>query len=156
MRIGQGYDAHRFGGDNPLIIGGVRIPHREGLLAHSDGDVLVHALCDALLGAGGLGDIGCHYPDSSAAFAGIDSRILLRDVVEKLRAGGLRPGSVDLTIVVQTPKMAPHIGRMRELLAGDLGMAEARLNVKATTTEGMGFTGRCEGIAAHAVVLLEE
>jgi 2-C-methyl-D-erythritol 2,4-cyclodiphosphate synthase len=156
MRIGQGYDAHRFGDGRPLVLGGVTVPHPQGLAAHSDGDVLIHALCDALLGAAGLGDIGRHFPDSSAEFAGIDSRILLRRVLTSLHREGLRVHNADLTLVAQRPKLAPYIPGMRTLLASDLEVDPTRVNVKATTTEGMGFTGRGEGIAAFAVVLLEE
>jgi 2-C-methyl-D-erythritol 2,4-cyclodiphosphate synthase len=156
MRIGQGYDAHRFAPGRRLVLGGVEIPHGQGLLAHSDGDVLIHALCDALLGAAGLGDIGRHFPESDPAYRGIDSRVLLRRVVTALEAKGLRVGNVDATVVAQQPRLAPHIPVMRALLAQDLGVAEGRVNVKATTTEGMGFAGRGEGIAAYAVALLEE
>lgn len=156
MRIGHGYDAHRFAAGRPLIIGGVRIPSDLGMEAHSDGDVLLHALCDALLGAAALGDIGRHFPDSSAEFAGIDSRVLLRRVFEQLHQRGYSVGNADLTIIAQQPKMAPHISAMREHIAADLQVALDRINVKATTTERMGFTGRAEGIAAHAVVLLNE
>ncbi len=156
MRIGQGYDAHRFSDGRPLVLGGVTVPHPQGLAAHSDGDVLIHALCDALLGAAGLGDIGHHFPDSSAEFAGIDSRILLRRVLASLHQNGLRVHNADLTLVAQRPKLAPHIPAMRALLASDLRVEPTRVNVKATTTEGMGFTGRGEGIAAFAVALLQE
>ena len=135
---------------------GVEIPHDQGLAAHSDGDVAIHALCDALLGAAGLGDIGHHFPDTDAAFAGIDSRILLRRVMRDLAELGLRVHNADLTIVAQVPKLAPHIQAMRNILADDLNCPPARINLKATTTERMGFTGRGEGIAASAVVLLEE
>ena len=155
MRIGHGYDAHRFGPGRPLVLGGVTVPHPLGLVAHSDGDVLVHALCDALLGAAGLGDIGRHFPDSSADYAGIDSRVLLRRVVALLHREGLRVGNVDATVVAQAPRLASHVPTMRANLAADLQVEPARVNVKATTTEGMGFTGRAEGIAAHAVALLE-
>lgn len=155
-RIGCGYDAHRFAPDRPLVIGGVEIPYELGLLAHSDGDVLIHALCDALLGAAGLGDIGRHFPDNSAEFAGIDSRILLRRVLEQLRQRGYSIVNVDATLIAQKPKFAPYIDSMTAILAADLGLPIDRVNVKATTTEGMGFTGRAEGIAAYAVVLLEE
>lgn len=154
IRIGQGYDAHRFSTGDHLVIGGVTIPFAMGMAAHSDGDVAIHALCDALLGAAALGDIGQHFPDSSAEFENIDSRILLRRVVRLLRERGYTVGNVDLTIVAQAPKMAVHIPAMREHLAADLEIAREMVNVKATTTEGMGFTGRGEGIAAHAVVLL--
>ena len=154
MRIGHGYDAHRFGVGDHIIIAGVRIPYTHGLLAHSDGDVVLHALCDALLGAAGLGDIGHLFPDSDTRYAGIDSRILLRDVVRKLHDQGLRAGNVDMTIVAQAPKMASHIESMRENIAADLSVDSHCVNVKATTTEGMGFTGRGEGIACHAIVLL--
>lgn len=155
-RIGCGYDAHRFVPDRPLVIGGVEIPYELGLLAHSDGDVLIHALCDALLGAAGLGDIGRHFPDNSAEFAGIDSRILLRRVLEQLRQRGYGIVNVDATLIAQKPKFAPYIDSMTAILAADLGLPIDCVNVKATTTEGMGFTGRAEGIAAYAVVLLEE
>jgi len=154
MRIGQGYDAHRFETGKPLVLAGVSIPHEQGLKAHSDGDVLIHALCDALLGAAGLGDIGRHFPDSDQAFAGIDSRVLLRRVVGLLTERGWRIGNVDLTAVAQRPRLAPYIDSMRETLAADLGMDVGRVNIKATTTEGMGFTGRGEGIAAYAVALI--
>ena len=156
MRIGQGYDAHTFAEGRPLVLGGVRIPHDFGLAAHSDGDVLIHALCDALLGAAGLGDIGRHFPDSSAEFAGIDSRILLRRVVERLQQNHMRVVNVDMTVVAQAPKLAPHIQDMREALASDLQVEPSRVNIKATTTEGMGFAGRGEGIAVYAVALLED
>ena len=155
MRIGHGYDAHRFGGGRPLVLGGVTIPHPQGLAAHSDGDVLLHALCDALLGAAALGDIGRHFPDSSAAYAGIDSRVLLRQVVALIQGCGLRVGNVDVTVIAQAPRLAPHVEAMRANLAADLEVGLERVNVKATTTERMGFTGRGEGIAAHAVALLQ-
>lgn len=156
MRIGHGYDAHRFAAGRPLIIGGVTIPHDQGMAAHSDGDVLLHALCDALLGAAGFGDIGRHFPDSSTEFKGIDSRILLRHVVALITGQGLGVGNADLTIIAQAPKMAPHIEDMRSNIAADLGIPATHVNVKATTTEGMGFAGRKEGIACHAVVLLND
>jgi 2-C-methyl-D-erythritol 2,4-cyclodiphosphate synthase len=156
MRIGQGYDAHRFTPGRKLVLGGVSIEHEFGLAAHSDGDVLIHALCDALLGAAGLGDIGRHFPDSSEAFRDIDSRILLRQVTEKIQGRNLRPGNVDITLVAQAPRMAPHIQSMCSNIAADLGLPADRVNIKATTTEGMGFAGRGEGIAAYAVALLEE
>ncbi|ESQ15235.1 MAG TPA: 2-C-methyl-D-erythritol 2,4-cyclodiphosphate synthase [Chromatiaceae bacterium] len=156
MLIGQGIDAHRFASGRRLVLAGVEIPHDQGLAAHSDGDVAIHALCDALLGAAGLGDIGHHFPDTDAAFAGIDSRILLRRVMRDLAELGLRVHNADLTIVAQVPKLAPHIQAMRNILADDLNCPPARINLKATTTERMGFTGRGEGIAASAVVLLEE
>jgi 2-C-methyl-D-erythritol 2,4-cyclodiphosphate synthase len=156
MRIGQGYDAHRFEAGRRLVLGGVTIEHPQGLRAHSDGDVLIHALCDALLGAAGLGDIGRHYPDNEAKYTGIDSRILLRDVVERLHLAGFKVSNVDLTLVAQQPRLAQYIETMRGRLAADLHVDQHRVNVKATTTEGMGFTGRSEGIAAYAVALLEE
>jgi 2-C-methyl-D-erythritol 2,4-cyclodiphosphate synthase len=156
MLIGQGFDAHRFAPGRPLILGGVEIPHDQGMLAHSDGDVLIHALCDALLGAAGLGDIGRHFPDTDAAYAGIDSRILLRRVMESLRERGLSVHNADMTLIAQRPKLALHIPAMREVLAADMGCDPARVNVKATTMEQMGFTGRGEGIAASASVLLKE
>jgi 2-C-methyl-D-erythritol 2,4-cyclodiphosphate synthase len=156
MRIGQGYDAHRFETGRKLVLGGVPIDHPQGLKAHSDGDVLIHALCDALLGGAGLGDIGRYYPDDDAKFAGIDSRLLLRDVVERLHLAGFRISNVDLTLVAQQPRLAPYMESMRGRLAADLQIDVHRVNVKATTTEGMGFIGRAEGIAAQAVALLEE
>ncbi|GAB4359385.1 MAG: 2-C-methyl-D-erythritol 2,4-cyclodiphosphate synthase [Gammaproteobacteria bacterium] len=156
MRIGHGYDAHRFGEGEGVVLGGVTIPHDRSLVAHSDGDVLIHALCDALLGAAGQGDIGRLFPDSDSAYSGIDSRILLRKVIGRLREAGWRVANVDATIVAQAPRLASHIEAMRDNLASDLGVGGDRVNIKATTTEGMGFTGRGEGIAAHAVVLLEE
>jgi len=154
IRVGHGFDVHAFAGNRKLIIGGVDIPHDLGLAGHSDADVLLHAICDALLGAAGLGDIGRHFPDTDAAFAGIDSRILLRRVAEQLRERNWRVGNVDATIIAQAPKMAPHIARMTAHIADDLGIALDRVNVKATTTEKLGFTGRGEGIAAEAVCLI--
>ncbi|KAA6187692.1 2-C-methyl-D-erythritol 2,4-cyclodiphosphate synthase [Thiohalocapsa marina] len=156
MRIGQGIDAHRFAPDRRLVLGGVEIEHTQGLAAHSDGDVVVHALCDALLGAAGLGDIGHHFPDTDAAYAGIDSRILLQRVMASLQQRGLTVHNADITIAAQAPKLAPHVEAMRRTLATDLACPPERVNVKATTTERMGFTGRGEGIAAFAVVLLNE
>jgi 2-C-methyl-D-erythritol 2,4-cyclodiphosphate synthase len=156
MLIGQGIDAHRFEPGRPLILGGVRIPYPQGLAAHSDGDVVIHALCDALLGAAALGDIGRHFPDTDAAYAGIDSRILLRRVIESLRGRGLAVHNADLTIVAQRPRLATFLEDMNRVLAMDLDCPVERVNVKATTTERMGFTGRGEGIAAFAVVLLRE
>ena len=154
MRIGHGFDVHAFGPGVHITLGGVRIPHQQRLVAHSDGDVLLHALCDALLGAAGLGDIGQHFPDSSAEFKGIDSRILLRRVLALIGGQGLRVANVDATIIAQAPKMAPHIPAMRENIAADLGIDVAQVNVKATTTERLGFIGRGEGIAVHTVALL--
>src|SRR4030065_1149441 len=149
LRVGHGFDVHAFAAGRKLIIGGVDIPHGLGLAGHSDADVLLHAICDALLGAAGLGDIGRHFPDSDAAFAGIDSRILLRRVAEQLESRGWRVGNVDATIIAQAPKMAPHIARMTADIADDLGVATEPVNVKATTTEKLGFTGRGEGTAAE-------
>lgn len=154
MRIGHGYDVHRFGDGDFITLGGVQIAHKFGLLAHSDGDVLLHALCDALLGAAALGDIGKHFPDTDPRFKGIDSRELLRHVVSLLAEQGWAVGNIDSTIVAQAPKMAPHIEAMRANIAADLGVALDAVNVKATTTEKLGFTGREEGIAVHAVALL--
>jgi 2-C-methyl-D-erythritol 2,4-cyclodiphosphate synthase len=154
MRGGHGFDVHAFGPGEFIVLGGARIPHTHGLIAHSDGDVLLHALCDALLGAAGLGDIGQHFPDSSAEFKGIDSRVLLRRVAALLREQGLTVGNADATIIAQAPKMAPHISTMRENIAADLAIAPDRINVKATTTERLGYIGRGEGIAVHAVALL--
>ena len=154
MRIGHGYDVHKFGGEGPITIGGVSINYEQGLLAHSDGDVLIHALCDALLGAAALGDIGKHFPDTDSAYAGADSRGLLRDVVARLHNLGYKLVNADMTIVAQAPKMAPHIATMQQLLAEDCAVDTDQINVKATTTEKLGFAGRKEGIAAHAVVLI--
>ena len=154
MRIGHGYDVHRFGEGEFITLGGVQIPHTFGLVAHSDGDVLLHALSDALLGAVALGDIGKHFPDTDPTFKGADSRALLRHVMGLVRAKGYAVGNVDATIIAQAPKMAPHIHSMRERIAEDLGIELDQVNVKATTTEKLGFTGREEGIAVHAVALL--
>jgi 2-C-methyl-D-erythritol 2,4-cyclodiphosphate synthase len=154
IRVGHGFDVHAFAENRKLIIGGVDIPFELGLAGHSDADVLLHAICDALLGAAGLGDIGRHFPDTDMAFADIDSRILLRRVAEQLLERNWRVGNVDATIIAQAPKMAPHIARMTAHIADDLGIALDRVNVKATTTEKLGFTGRREGIAAEAVCLI--
>jgi len=154
MRIGHGYDVHRFAEGDFITLGGVRIPHKFGLVAHSDGDVLLHALSDALLGAAALGDIGRHFPDTDPQFKGADSRALLRHVLALVQAKGWRVGNVDATIVAQAPKMAPHVEAMRAHIAADLGIELDQVNVKATTTEKLGFTGREEGIAVHAVALL--
>ncbi len=154
MRIGHGYDVHRFCDGDFITLGGVRIPHKYGLLAHSDGDVLLHALSDALLGAAALGDIGEHFPDTDPQFKGADSRVLLRHVVGIVQAKGWKVGNIDATIVAQAPKMAPHIETMRKLIAEDLQVELDQVNVKATTTEKLGFTGREEGIAVHSVALL--
>ena len=154
MRVGQGYDVHKFGEGDSIVIGGVCIPWSKGLIAHSDGDVLVHALCDALLGAAGLGDIGQHYPDTSKEFSNIDSRYLLRDVMKKLHASGWVLGNADMTIIAQAPKMSPHILSMRKNLAKDMAVEVNQVNVKATTTEKLGYIGRQEGIASQAVVLI--
>ena len=155
MRIGHGFDVHAFAEGRRLVIGGVYIPHDRGLLGHSDADVLIHAICDALLGAAALGDIGRHFPDSDPRYKGIDSRELLRHVAGLLDARGWRVGNVDATIIAQAPRMAPHIPAMREHLAADLGISVEALNVKATTTEKLGFTGRGEGIAAESVCLIQ-
>ncbi len=154
MRIGHGFDVHAFGGEGPITLGGVKIACEQGLVAHSDGDVLLHALADALLGALALGDIGHHFPDTDAAFKDIDSRILLRKVFSEVKARGFAIGNVDMTIMAQAPKMAPHIQAMRQCIADDLACDISQVNVKATTTEKLGFVGRKEGIAAEAVVLL--
>jgi len=155
VRIGQGFDVHPLVTGRKLVIGGVEIPHHKGLQGHSDADVLVHAVCNALLGAAGLGDIGQHYPDDSAVLAGVDSRELLRDVAKKLQSMGLRVVNIDTTIVAQAPRMSPYKSRMIGNLAADLGIQPAAINVKATTTELLGFVGRGEGIAAQAIALLE-
>ena len=154
MRIGHGFDVHKFGGVGPCMLGGVAVPYEQGLLAHSDGDVVLHAVSDALLGAIGAGDIGRHFPDTAAEFKGIDSRILLRDVFARVQKAGYVIGNLDVTIIAQAPKMAPHIAAMCAVLAADLQCELNRVNVKATTTEQLGFTGRKEGIATEAVVLL--
>jgi 2-C-methyl-D-erythritol 2,4-cyclodiphosphate synthase len=156
MRIGHGFDAHRLGPGLRLVLGGVEIEHDHGLIAHSDGDVLIHALCDAILGAVSMGDIGKHFPDSSDEFKGVDSRILLRQVVSMIKESGYSIQNADMTIIVQSPRMAPHLDQMRANLSEDLSISDKRINIKATTTEEMGFTGRGEGIAAHAVVLLSD
>jgi 2-C-methyl-D-erythritol 2,4-cyclodiphosphate synthase len=155
MRIGHGYDVHRFGDGDTLVLGGVHIAHDRGLEAHSDGDVLIHAICDALLGAMGQGDIGQHFPDTDPANAGIDSRLLLGRVMQLVHQSGWVLGNLDATIIAESPRMAPHIQGMRENLVADMATTIEQVNVKATTTEGLGFTGRKEGIAAHAVVLLQ-
>lgn len=154
MRIGHGYDVHAFGEGDFVMLGGVRIPSDVGLVAHSDGDVVLHALCDALLGAAALGDIGTHFPDTDAAFLGVDSRELLRRVVVQLLEAGWEVGNVDVTVIAQTPRLSDHISGMRENIAADLRIETDRVNVKATTTEQLGFVGRKEGIASHAVALL--
>ncbi|OOF24244.1 2-C-methyl-D-erythritol 2,4-cyclodiphosphate synthase [Salinivibrio sp. IB574] len=154
MRIGHGFDVHKFGGDGPVIIGGVAVPYEHGLLAHSDGDVALHALCDALLGAIAAGDIGQHFPDTSDEWKGADSRMLLRDVYRKVQEKGYRLGNADITIIAQAPKMGPHIPAMCAAIADDLKAPIDAINVKATTSERLGFTGRKEGIACEAVVLL--
>jgi 2-C-methyl-D-erythritol 2,4-cyclodiphosphate synthase len=154
MRIGQGFDVHPLVAGRKLVIGGVEIAYHKGLEGHSDADVLLHAICDALLGAAGLGDIGMHYPDSDAAYAGADSRALLRDVAQKLREKKLKVVNIDATILAQAPRMTPHMPRMIANIAADLGVEPAAINIKATTTEQLGFIGRLEGIAAQAVALL--
>ncbi|WP_340618596.1 2-C-methyl-D-erythritol 2,4-cyclodiphosphate synthase [Xenorhabdus entomophaga] len=154
MRIGHGFDVHKFGGEGPLVIGGVRIPYEQGLIAHSDGDVALHAATDALLGAAALGDIGKLFPDTDPAFKGADSRELLKEAYRRIRTKGYRIGNLDITIIAQAPKMLPHIPQMRVNLAEDLECHMDDINVKATTTEKLGFVGRKEGIACEAVALL--
>nr|WP_324259404.1 2-C-methyl-D-erythritol 2,4-cyclodiphosphate synthase [Cellvibrio fontiphilus] len=156
MRIGHGYDVHAFGEGDKIVIGGVVIPHHHGLVAHSDGDVLLHALCDALLGAAALGDIGKHFPDSDMQYRNIDSRALLRIVYAKLNQLGWKLVNADMTIVAQAPRMASYIPHMVEAIAADLHTDISQINVKATTTERLGFTGREEGIACYAVVIIEK
>ncbi|MDE1514702.1 MULTISPECIES: 2-C-methyl-D-erythritol 2,4-cyclodiphosphate synthase [Vibrio] len=156
IRIGHGFDVHRFGGEGPIIIGGVSIPYAQGLIAHSDGDVALHALCDALLGAIAAGDIGRHFPDTDDKWQGADSRELLKDVYRRVRQQGYVLGNADVTIIAQAPKMAPYIQAMCAAIAEDLQTDVSRINVKATTTEKLGFTGRKEGIACEAVVLLQQ
>lgn len=154
IRIGHGFDVHKFGGEGPVIIGGVSIPYEQGLIAHSDGDVALHALCDALLGAIAAGDIGRHFPDTDEQWKGVDSRALLRDVYQRVLKQGYQLGNADITLIAQAPKMAPYIESMCQVIAEDLQTAISNINVKATTTEQLGFTGRKEGIACEAVVLL--
>ena len=156
MRIGHGFDVHAFGGEGPIIIGGVRIPYEKGLLAHSDGDVALHALTDALLGAAALGDIGKHFPDTDPRYEGADSLMLLREVGRLLDETGYTVGNIDATVLCQAPKLAPHIPAMRQNIANALGLALDDVSVKATTEEHLGFTGEGLGIAAHAVALLEK
>jgi 2-C-methyl-D-erythritol 2,4-cyclodiphosphate synthase len=155
IRIGQGYDVHQLVKDRPLVLGGVTIEHEKGLAGHSDADVLIHSLCDALLGAAGKGDIGQHFPDTDSSYRNIDSRILLRKVISLLLMDNWQLVNADLTIIAQAPKLAPHIPEMRRLLSNDMDIDEAQLNIKATTTETLGYCGREEGIAALAVVLIE-
>lgn len=154
MRIGQGFDVHAFGGGDKIVIGGVVIPHARGLIAHSDGDVLLHALCDALLGAAALGDIGQHFPDSDPQYRNADSRALLRMVYALVKNAGFTIGNADMTVIAQEPRMAPYIQAMRVKIAEDLEVSTDKINVKATTTECLGFTGRKEGIAALATVII--
>ena len=156
MRIGHGYDVHKFCDDRKLIIGGVEIPFEKGLLGHSDADVLLHAISDALLGAAALGDIGKHFPDSSAEFLNIDSRILLRKVIALLKEKGYTVSNIDATVIAQKPKMAAYIEKMRQNIADDCGVSVEKINVKATTEEGLGFTGELLGISAHAVCLITQ
>jgi len=155
VRIGQGFDVHALVPGRNLVLGGVHIPYHLGLEGHSDADVLLHAICDALLGAAGLGDIGRHYPETDAAYTGADSRALLRDVAQKLKEKKLKVVNLDATILAQAPRMAPHMPRMIANIAADLGIAPAAVNIKATTTERLGFLGRGEGIAAQAIALLD-
>lgn len=154
MRVGQGFDVHALVGGRKLIIGGVEIPNEKGLDGHSDADVLLHAVCDALLGAAALGDIGRHFPDTDPRYKNADSRVLLREVSRLVQEAGYRVVNIDATIIAQAPKMAPHISSMVDNIAADLGLSRGQVNVKATTTEGLGFAGRAEGIAAEALVLL--
>ena len=156
MRIGHGYDIHAFAAGDHVMLGGVRIPHGKGVKAHSDGDVALHALCDALLGAAALGDIGQHFPDTDAKWKGADSRQLLRETVKLIAGRKLKPSQVDITVIAEAPKLAPHIAAMRVAIAAGLGLTAERVNVKATTHEGLGAIGRGEGLAAHAVALLED
>ncbi len=155
MRIGSGFDVHAYGGGNSIVLGGVRIPHTRGVVAHSDGDVVLHALCDAMLGAAGLGDIGMHFPDTDPMWKGADSRRFVEAVLEMLRVRKLRIGNADITLLAQTPKVSPYRLEIRRSIAQMLGVTENQVNFKATTTEHLGFVGRSEGLAAQAVVLLE-
>lgn len=155
MRIGQGYDAHRFQSGDAVVLGGVTIPFDRSLAAHSDGDVLLHAICDAVLGAAALGDIGRHFPDTDPTYKGVDSRVLLRAVRDLLTAENWRVVNIDATVIAERPKIAPHVATMIAHVAGDLGITDEQVNIKGTTTEKMGFTGRGEGVAATAVALIE-
>jgi 2-C-methyl-D-erythritol 2,4-cyclodiphosphate synthase len=155
VRVGQGFDVHALVPGRKLVIGGVHIPHDKGLQGHSDADVLLHAICDALLGAAALGDIGSHYPDSNPQYSEIDSRTLLRDVGKKISAQGYRIVNIDATIIAQAPRMAPHVAKMTGNIAADLGIKPAAVSIKATTTENLGYIGRAEGIAAQAIALIE-
>lgn len=154
MRVGQGYDVHRFGPGDYVMLGGVKVPHSRGVIAHSDGDVLLHALCDALLGAAGLGDIGQHFPDTDSSYAGADSRELLKNVRAKISAAGWKVENCDLCLIAEKPKLSPHRDAIRETIASLLGLDISAVNLKATTTEKLGYTGREEGLAAQAVALL--
>ena len=156
MRIGHGFDAHRFALGGSLVLGGVAVPFEFGLAAHSDGDAVLHALCDALLGAAALGDIGRHFPDDAPEYENADSRVLLRTVVSRLRSAAYRVVNVDITVIAQRPRLFPYVDDMRANVCADLGIEASRVNVKATTTEGMGYVGRVEGIAVHAVALIED
>ena len=155
LRIGHGFDAHRFALGRPLVLGGVGVPFEFGLAAHSDGDVVLHAVCDGLLGAAALGDLGRHFPDDAPEYENASSRVLLRSVLAEVRAAGYRVVNVDVTVIAERPRLAPYLDEMRDHLCADLEVAASRVNIKATTTEGMGYTGRAEGIAVHAVVLIE-
>lgn len=155
FRIGHGYDVHAFTQGDHLVLGGVTIPYKKAFAAHSDGDVLIHAVCDAILGAVGLGDIGKHFPDTDPTYAQIDSRILLRSVIQRAADLNYKVGNLDATIIAQAPKMAEHIVTMKKNIAEDLAVSADQVNIKATTTEKLGFSGRKEGIAAHAVIILE-
>lgn len=154
MRIGHGFDVHAFGGSGPLVLGGITIPYGQGLVAHSDGDVVLHALIDALLGAAALGDIGKLFPDTDAAYKGVSSRVLLRQAWQQITRLGLRMGNVDITVMAQAPKILPQAEKIRAVIAQDLGCEKQCINLKATTTEKLGFVGRGEGIACEAVALL--
>jgi 2-C-methyl-D-erythritol 2,4-cyclodiphosphate synthase len=155
MRVGSGIDVHAFGPGDSIVLGGVRIPHSRGVIAHSDGDVVLHALCDAMLGAAGLGDIGMHFPDTDPVWKGADSRRFVTAVLEMLSVRKLKVGNADITLLAQTPKVAPYRLEIRRSLAQMLGVTENQVNIKATTTEHLGFIGRNEGLAAQAIVLLE-
>ena len=155
MRIGQGYDVHALAAGRKLVIGGVEIPYHKGLAGHSDADVLLHAICDALLGAAAMGDIGSHYPDSDPQYSEVNSRELLRATAKKLAAAGFKIINVDSTIVAEAPRMAPHVAKMTGNIAADLGVNPAAVSIKATTTENLGYIGRGEGIAAQAIALIE-
>jgi len=155
MRVGHGYDAHAFIEGKPLVLGGITIPHDKGLKAHSDGDAVIHSLCDAILGAAAMGDIGTYFPDTDDKYKNIDSRLLLRDIIKKIKEKGYKIGNVDITILAQAPRLLPYVKDMRQVLSEDMNISIDDVNVKATTTEGMGFVGREEGVCVYSIVFMD-